>query len=63
LLFAHDKLYSLPLRTCFDLMDSSVYMESTTIKFEWTVNGLAELFESRYVHGYGIYSLASAVSL
>ena len=37
------------LRICFNLMDSSAFMESTTVKFEWTVRGLAELFESRYV--------------
>lgn len=34
-------------------MDSPEFMESTTVRFEWTVRGLQELFESRCVQERG----------
>lgn len=31
-----------------DTEPEAEYLESTTVKFEWTLKGLSELFDSRY---------------
>ena len=37
------------LHVPFAVMDTNEFMESTTVRFEWTIRGLHELFESRCV--------------